>query len=249
VTGLALAAGGWTAFAVAAAAALLTRHALATRGEAVARACHEVRGPLAAARLGLELSASTPSPSMIRLRAIDAELQRAAVALDDLEGVDRIRLQEAGRELVDVEAWLQDSIEAWRPAADALGMHLQLCWQGTSAHVWGRQSRLARITGNLIANALEHGAGTIEIRVNAEWGRVRIEVVDGGPGLPAPVAERLRREGARSRRHRGDAVRGTGRGRGLAIAASEAASHGGRLWPALSDRGARLVVDLPLADG
>jgi signal transduction histidine kinase len=67
--------------------------------------------------------------------------------------------------------------------------------------------------------------------------RVRIEVIDGGPGLPATVAELARRP----RGGRGS------RGRGLAIAAAIARRHGGRLAAAPSERGARLVLDLPAA--
>ena len=90
MTGLGLAAAGWAAFALAAVIALRSLHAAAVRGQAVARACHEVRGPLAAARLGLESSSTTPGRG--RLRAIEGELARATVALDDLQAVERIEL-------------------------------------------------------------------------------------------------------------------------------------------------------------
>src|SRR6202042_2996656 len=56
------------------------------RMEAVTRACHELRGPLTAARLGLAAPGGHESPSPGRLRAIDTELGRAALALDDLSG-------------------------------------------------------------------------------------------------------------------------------------------------------------------
>jgi signal transduction histidine kinase len=63
---------------------------------------------------------------------------------------------------------------------------------------------------------------------------VRIEVSDEGPGLPAGiVALAERREGAA--RH----------GHGLAVAASVARRHGGRLAPAPSARGARIGLELP----
>ena len=69
-------------------------HALAGRMESVARACHELRGPLTAARLGLQLGASTGELSPARLRAIDLELGRAALALEDL---DIARTRRTGR--------------------------------------------------------------------------------------------------------------------------------------------------------
>jgi hypothetical protein len=75
------------------------------------------------------------------------------------------------------------------------------------------------------------------VRVGAERGRVRIEVADDGPGLPAPVADLV---AARRGRH-------GPRGHGLAIAQRIAERHGGRLLTAPAVRGARLVLDLPLA--
>jgi signal transduction histidine kinase len=75
---------GWLAAGVAIAMWLVLHRALDERREAVARACHELRGPLAAARLGLELGRSAEPPSAAQLRAINLELGRAALALDDL---------------------------------------------------------------------------------------------------------------------------------------------------------------------
>src|SRR5271167_3911316 len=82
-TGL-VAVGGWLLAAVAAGCGLLARHTLAKRIEIAARACHELRGPLTAARLGLQLGSRAGELSPARLRAIDLELGRAALALDDL---------------------------------------------------------------------------------------------------------------------------------------------------------------------
>jgi signal transduction histidine kinase len=239
VMGLVASLGGWLAFAVVLMALVLWRQVLTARAEDVARACHELRGPLAAARLGVEMSAARPAASVARLRAIELELDRAAVALDDLQGVSRLAVAAPEVQLVDVQPWLRDSVEAWSPVAERRGVRLSLRWEGPPARVRGRRARLAQATGNLIANAIEHGGGVVEVRVRVEPpGRARIEVIDAGPGLPAPVAELARRP------HRG---RGR-RGRGLAIATAVAASHGGGLFAAPAPRGARLVLELPALD-
>jgi signal transduction histidine kinase len=224
----------WVMALIAAAVALAARRLLAERMELVARASHELRGPITAARLGLQLG--DPSPQ--RLRALDLELGRATIALDDLAGVGSRSARDRGREQVDVQQLLADSVEAWRPAAAAEeGVELRDRWLGGSALVLGDRLRLAQATGNLIANAIEHGGGIIEVRGRAEGAEVRLEVIDGGAGLPACAPALI----GRAYRPRGP------RGRGLAIAQAIARDHGGRLTSAPSDRGARLVLTLPAA--
>ncbi|MBV9002165.1 MAG: HAMP domain-containing histidine kinase [Solirubrobacterales bacterium] len=241
---IAFALSGWLAASGAGLAAGGVWRVLTGRMETVARACHELRGPLTAARLGLELGASNGELSPASMRAIDLELGRAALALEDLDGVRsrRITASHPGRitpwrppEPVDLEQLVSDSVEGWRPFAAARGVELRASWSGRPARVWGDRLRLAQATGNLIANAVEHGGGRVEVRGCVDRSRARVEVIDTGPGLPAPVAELARRP------HHGRGLRG----RGLAIASAVAASHGGRLAAAPSDRGARLVLELP----
>ena len=110
------------------------------------------------------------------------------------------------------------------------------------ALVLGDRARLAQATGNLIANALEHGGGQVRVRCRALDSAVRIEVSDHGPGLPAPVESMVRRR-------RGWHERGGRHGHGLRIAASVAAAHGGRLCAAPAEVGARLVLELPRYEG
>jgi signal transduction histidine kinase len=107
--------------------------------------------------------------------------------------------------------------------------------------------------GNLLANAVEHGGGVVEVSWRVGATEVTIEVLDEGPGLPGPLSElacrrprpwpaqRLRRAGRR--RHRA----GSRRGHGLAVASAIAFAHGGTLDAAPSERGARLVLVLPSA--
>jgi signal transduction histidine kinase len=205
--------------------------------EGIAQACHELRGPITAARLGLQLGARTGELSPEQLRAIDQELGRAGLALEDLTVVRGGPRRLRGVEAVDVGELLRDSVEALRPAAQARQASVRLLAHGQRAQVWGDRLRLAQVTGNLIANAIEHGGGAIDVTQVTEPERVRIEVIDDGPGLRAPVADLARRARRRDCR----------RGHGLAIASAIAAEHHGRVSAAPSERGARLVLELPLA--
>jgi signal transduction histidine kinase len=223
---------GWMAALCAAGGATVLRARLARHAELVADAGHELRAPLCAARLGLH-----GLDDAERAAAVDLELRRAALALDDLVAAARGRRAGARSELVDVGALLDDGAEAWRPLARAFGAALSVEPLRGRALVRAEPARLAQACGNLVANAVEHGASPVRVRGRVVAGRVRVEVADAGPGLPEPVSALIRRR-----------RRGAARGRGLAIAARIAESHGGRLTTAPSARGACLVLELPSAD-
>jgi signal transduction histidine kinase len=252
---------GWVAAIGGVGAAVAARHRRASLAEAVARACHELRGPLAAARLGLELSFRGGQLADARLRAIELELGRAALALDDLsEACETTATRQRPiasmlGEPVDVAQLLVDLVEAWQELARVQAVELVLAGSGRPPLVHGDRLRLAQAVDNLIANAIEHGGGVVAVSWCADGVMVRIEVADRGDGLPAPVAELAHRRAVRwpsSRRGssaRGRHRAGSRRGHGVAIASAIAARHGGRLASAPSKQGARLVLELPQAVG
>ncbi|HLH66548.1 MAG TPA: HAMP domain-containing sensor histidine kinase [Solirubrobacteraceae bacterium] len=231
-----LAIAGWLVAAAGLTAAVALRRRLDARLEAVARACHELRGPLTAARLGIESLPGVPPASLRRLRAVDAQLVRAGVMLEALANPGARR--PGPLERIEPRALLEGSVEAWRPAAQARGMSLSLRWDaGAGVRVWGDPVGLALAVENLIRNALEHGGGAVEVQARRRGSRLVVAVCDEGPGLACD----WRRLAARADRGRGT------RGRGLAIAAAVARAHGGALRCAPAARGARVVLDLPLS--
>jgi len=231
-----LAALGWSAAVCALAAAVHVRMALAHRLALVAEAAHELRAPLGAALLGLH-GLVADAPAARRVAAVELELRRAALALADLDAVPRGRRADELAEPVDVRALLAEAVDGWRPLAGALGGELLFHPAGACLLVHADRLRLAQAVGNLVLNALEHGAAPVRIRVHATRAHVRIEVRDHGPGLPAPVAA-LAADGAHAGR----------RGHGLAIAGRVVARHGGRLLTAPVSAGACVVLELPRAE-
>ncbi len=244
-----LALAGWAMALSGFGLALVALRERALRLEAVERASHELRGPLTAARLGLALGQRTGRLTRERIRAIDLELGRAALALDDLDGTTVVNAP-VFCEPIDACDLLADSVEAWRGAAQAAGAEIEFSWRGGPAGVVGDRLRIAQATGNLIANAIEHGGNVIQVSGRQREDALRIEVVDNGPGLPAPLSELMRRSAhrrGRVRRRRSGPARQPGRGRGLAIASAIAEAHGGRIWSAPSQLGARVLMELPRA--
>ena len=97
-----------------------------------------------------------------------------------------------------------------------------------------RPAAVAQAVANLVSNAAEHGGGVVRVRVRGSGERVKVEVADDGPGLPAPVSTLARPHTGR-------------RGHGLAIASGIAEHLGGRLSTLPASHGARVVLDLPAA--
>ncbi len=232
----ALEVGGWVAAAFVTVYAAGSERRHRRQLEQIARAAHELRGPLTAARLALELGLRVGEVPLLGLRALEREFERITRSVQDLSsaiGGRTVGLRLERLELGDVVA---DCVEAQRPVAAQQGAELRLSWPVGEAVVLGDRVRLSQTVGNLVGNAVEHGGGLVEVCGRVEGDSVRVEVTDGGPGLPAPVAELT----ARPRGGRGM------RGRGLAIASQLARDHGGRVAAAPSDRGARVVLELPL---
>ena len=102
---------------------------------------------------------------------------------------------------------------------------------------------LAQLLDNLIDNALKYSSGPVLIRARASAHRVRLEVLDRGPGFDEAELPRLFERFFRGARAHG--VRGAGLG--LAVGRAIARVHGGVL--AASPRpggGSRLRLSLPL---
>lgn len=219
--------------------AALAAFELRRRREMVARACHELRGPLTAVRLSLATMQRRDEAPPERLAMLDRELRRAGLALDDFAAARSGRRILDREELVEVDELLEEQLHGWEAVAGAFDSRLVL---GTGLPGWmvvGDRLRLAQAIANLIANALEHAPGRIELGARLVGPQhVRIEVVDEGPGLPIPLGDLVRR--ARGGRGR------NGRGRGLAITAQIAARQRGRLVAERSPHGSRIGIELPL---
>jgi signal transduction histidine kinase len=140
-------------------------------------------------------------------------------------------------EVLEAHELVQAVAESWRPVARAMGVELDVAPVAPGLLLRGDRLRLTQGLGNLVGNALEHGASPVSLRARSgAAGSIRFEVDDAGAGLPAPVAELA----ARPRAGRGR------RGRGLSIACDVARRHGGRVATAPSPGGARVALELPL---
>lgn len=205
----------------------------------LANASHELRSPLARIRMGLELLESQPGP------AAREEIARNIRELDQL--IDEILL--ASR--LDASP---DDLGPLEPV-DLVGLAAEECARTdaelqtppgvTSVVVTGLTRLLRRALRNLLENARRHGAGTVTLTLRTDGGQAEIRVCDQGPGVPAPLRERIFEPFFRLP---GASEREGGVGLGLALVRSIVQRHGGGVHCEENPGGgACFVLRLPIA--
>jgi two-component system OmpR family sensor kinase len=213
-------------------------------------ASHELRTPLALLKTELELALRHPrSHEELEqtLRAAAEDTDRLVRLAEDLLLVARF---DQGRlpirpEGVSARSVLERTTERFERRAAEHGRSLTLL-DGPDAWLEADPTRLDQAVGNLVDNALVHGAGPIVLSVEAERGEASLHVADSGPGLPRAFAAR-----ALDRFSRADDARSAGgAGLGLAIVDLIARGHGGRVELGGRDgRGFDAAIVLPRAAG
>ena len=207
---------------------------------------HELRRPLQALAL---MAPREEAPG-----AGEGPVEMAAVVLAALEREINGERDAAPTAIVALRPLLEAARRRWRGQAAMWGTGLALRWDAGEAVVEGSRLELAAALDNLIANALEHGSGQVELAADLAGDRICLAVVDSGNGAGRRARQReavLKGRGARRRREvRGPFGRLSGRarhGHGLRLVRRTAARHGGVFALHKGERGTSAVLELPLA--
>ncbi|HEU5419471.1 MAG TPA: HAMP domain-containing sensor histidine kinase [Streptosporangiaceae bacterium] len=216
----------------------------------MAEVSHQVRTPLAALRLRLDLLAQdADDATAAELAGAQEEIARLARLVNGLLAVARAENVTAAPAEIDVPAVLADRAAAWRPAAEERGIILTAdCRPALTARAG--DGHLQQILDNLLANALDALPDGGTIAVSARPARpaaagpaaaevAAVAVADNGRGMSR------QQQYTAFRRFATGSPGGTGLG--LAIVDRLAAANGGTV--ALSDTpggGLTVTVELPL---
>lgn len=191
----------------------------------VANASHELRTPLATIVGCMDTLRSTargdPQATERFMELMVAEVDRMQRLVSDLLSLNQIELQEH-REPDTVI----DVAELAKVAADANGVHDRAV-PDTPQLVRGDRSQLLHALTNLLDNAQHYGGDGVQLQVRRTGDRIRLAVMDDGPGIEARhlprLTERFYRVDVPTSRRSG------GTGLGLAIVKHIVARHRGEL--------------------
>ena len=197
---------------------------------------HDLRTPLSRLRLSTEMSAS------------DEALKEGMIAdiaeMDSIIGqfLDFARAEsEEPREPTDFAALAREVVEHQR----RLGHAVQANIESVPEQALRRMS-IKRLISNLVDNALAYGGDEVCVNARSEGGKLILEVLDRGPGIPPHEVERLKQPFTRLEQARSGKG---GSGLGLAIVDRIARNHGGSL-ELLPREGGGLIarVSVPLQE-
>lgn len=220
--------------------------AFQTQRAFVADAAHELRSPLTAVRLQLQLLDRAPDEAARReaRQNLGAAVERAIHLVEQLLTLARSEPREEPR------AW--DRIALDQAVADgiadthalALERAIDMSLEAEPAMVRGDRDALRIMVRNLVDNAVRYtpAGGRVRVSVRNEAAGAVLEVLDSGPGIPP--ADRAR---AFDRFYRRSNAPEGGSGLGLAIVKAVADGHGAQI--SLDDApggGLKVVVVFPL---
>jgi len=217
----------------------------------VSDASHELRTPLTSIRGYTELlqagALNDPAAKRQALDRIAHESERMGVLVDELLTLARLDerkpLQLAD---LDLSALAADAVNDFRAVAPDRSIELIA---PKPVLVLADETGIRKVFANLLTNARLHTPTgvPVEVRVTAQGGDARIDVVDGGVGISTDDGERAFQRFWRA--SNGKSGHDEGSGLGLAIVAAVATAHGGRAYVEHSPGrlpGAHFVVMLPM---
>lgn len=192
----------------------------------VADAAHELRSPLTALKLQMQLLQRAPDDAARAqaAQALNAGIDRAARLVEQLLALARTEPGASLAQPVDLELGevVRAAVAETVPFARSRGTTMAL-FADAPVPMRGDAAALAVLARNLVDNAVRyspHGS-RVELRVSRPGGAARLCVDDAGPGIP--VEERAR---VFDRFYRHAAGGEAGSGLGLAIVRSVAERHG-----------------------
>ncbi|MEV5550871.1 HAMP domain-containing sensor histidine kinase [Streptomyces sp. NPDC052309] len=176
----------------------------------VADASHQLRNPLSALLLRIELLALELPEGNEEIASVQAEGRRLARVLDDLLDLALAEHSDADLKVTDIGALTAERVAAWAPTAEAQGVRLVADCPPTTG--WADPVALSSALDAVIDNAVKFTPAdeTVEVTVASTGDTATVVVSDHGPGLTDEELGRVGDRFWRSGRHQN--IKGSGLG-------------------------------------
>jgi signal transduction histidine kinase len=152
----------------------------------LADASHQLRTPLTALRLRLDLLAVDSSPATAaELAGAQEEIARLSRLVDGLLATARAEAVTEQLEQTDVGEVVRERVDAWEPVGDSHGVKL-IAEHAPGLLVALGAGHLEQILDNLIDNAIEaigDAGGSVHVTAARSPTGVALTVADDGPGM------------------------------------------------------------------
>ena len=192
----------------------------------VADAAHELRSPLTALKLQLQLlsRANDEAARTDAVRALGEGIERAAWLVEQLLALARSEpgAPAPAMQPLDLAEVARSALAATVPLAQSRGSELALDAEAP-VPLQGDPAALTALVRNLVDNAVRHSppGARVDVRVAQDAGAPVLVVDDAGPGIPPDERERVF-----DRFYRRGSATAEGTGLGLAIVKRVAERHG-----------------------
>jgi len=171
-----------------------------------------------------------PEDVVARLQRIQANVDAGTLLIEELLELSRIQSQPQRRENVDMGRLIEDVAHTFEFELKRPNITLEIASPMPTLYV--EKSRIRQVFQNLLDNAIKYmhrpSGGRIVVGYDSAEGCHRFHVADNGPGVPAEHQERIFHVFRRVAGAEGGQVEG--KGVGLALVKSVAATYDGRAW-------------------
>jgi two-component system, OmpR family, sensor kinase len=225
------------------------RQAIETQKRFTADAAHELRSPLTALQLQIQLVERARSREGMRdaLEQLKAGARRASRLVEQMLTMARLAPEATLQEpaALDLDRLAASVVAEFEPLAEAKAIELRL-GRVEPARAIGQEQALHTLAGNLVDNAIRYTppGGRVVVEIRSEEGGAVLEVKDTGPGIPGEARQRVF---DRFYRLPGSGVEGSGLGLAIVKQIAEAHRADITLGETENDRGLKVTVRFPKA--
>jgi signal transduction histidine kinase len=228
--------------------ALIQSEKLTAVGAMVGSIVHEINNPIMAAMNYVQYAIEEVADPQLKeyLRSAEGRIRQISKLTDSM--LHYVRRDERDLEAVDPLPVIDETLVMMAPELKTHGVEVQRRLPATLPAVAATRIGLQQVLANLLKNAVDAMAETVERRIvidaEADRGAVRLRVEDSGPGIPEGLREQIFEAFFTTK------PKGKGTGLGLAICQRILRACGGRLdcestpAPDRPGTGARFVISL-----